>query len=113
LISRLDVGFAVFMAITFLWKFPLSPAAAILQIATPNEVRGLATGLYLFVGNTLGLAIGPAVIGAFSDYIVGDPMNLRWSIALAGLLMLPISLICILRCGRAFREIKENPTMTP
>ena len=103
-VDRLEISYLVIMAITFLWKFPLAPAAAILQIATPNEVRGFATGLYLFIGNTLGLAIGPAVIGVFSDYVVGDQSGIRWSIALAGLLMLPVALFCIRRCRTVFRD---------
>ncbi len=96
------IAIAAIMAMTFCWKFPLAPAAAALQITTPNEVRGLATGLYLFVGNTLGLAVGPAVIGVFSDFVIGDPSALKWSIALAGLILLPVSVLNVFLCRRSF-----------
>ena len=101
-INSYPVAIGVIMAMTFCWKFPLAPAAAALQIATPNEVRGLATGLYLFVGNTLGLAVGPAVIGVFSDYVIRDPSAIRWSIALAGLILLPCSVLSVFLCRRAY-----------
>lgn len=100
-IDSYPVAIAAIMAMTFCWKFPLAPAAASLQIATPNEVRGLATGLYLFVGNTLGLAVGPAVIGVFSDYVVQDPNGLKWSVALAGVIMLPASVLNVFLCRRS------------
>ena len=103
-IGSYGVAVAAIMAMTFCWKFPLAPAAAALQIATPNEVRGLATGLYLFVGNTLGLAVGPAVIGVFSDYVIGDPSALKWSIALAGLILLPVSVLNVFLCRRSFSD---------
>jgi MFS family permease len=101
-IDSYALAIAAIMAMTFCWKFPLAPAAASLQIATPNEVRGLATGLYLFVGNTLGLAVGPAVIGVFSDYLVRDPTGLKWSIALAGVIMLPASVLNVFLCRKSF-----------
>lgn len=107
-VSSYPVAIGAIMVMTFCWKFPLAPAAAALQIATPNEVRGLATGLYLFVGNTLGLAVGPAVIGLFSDYVIGDPNAIRWSIALAGLLLLPCSMFCVFLCGRSFTRLREE-----
>ena len=103
---------AVIMAMTFCWKFPLAPAAAALQITTPNEVRGLATGLYLFVGNTLGLAVGPAVIGLFSDYVIRDPSALRWSIALAGLVLLPASVLNVYLCRKSFSHSQAHTGAT-
>ena len=101
-IESYGIAIGVIMAMTFCWKFPLAPAAAALQIATPNEVRGLATGLYLFVGNTLGLAVGPAVIGVFSDYVIRDPSAIKWSIGLAGLTLLPFSLLSVFLCRKSF-----------
>jgi MFS family permease len=101
-IDSYAVAIGVIMAMTFCWKFPLAPAATALQIATPNEIRGLATGLYLFVGNTLGLAVGPALIGVFSDYVVSDPSAIKWSIGLAGLVLLPFSLLGVFVCRKSF-----------
>ncbi len=108
-VGSYPLAIAAIMAMTFCWKFPLAPAAAALQIATPNEVRGLATGLYLFVGNTLGLAVGPAVIGVFSDYVIRDPSALKWSIALAGMIMLPASVFNVFLCRRSFSDSQVKP----
>ena len=109
-IQSYGVAIGTIMVMTFCWKFPLAPAAAALQIATPNEVRGLATGLYLFVGNTLGLAVGPAVIGVFSDYVVGDPSAIKWSIGLAGLTLLPLGSLSVFLCRRFFNQALMIPT---
>jgi MFS family permease len=111
-IDSYAVAIGVIMAMTFCWKFPLAPAAAALQIATPNEVRGLATGLYLFVGNTLGLAVGPALIGVYSDYVVRDPSAIKWSIGLAGLTLLPLSLLSVFLCRRFFSHSPGSSTPT-
>jgi len=101
-ISYYQIAIAVVMLMTFCWKFPLAPAAASLQIATPNEMRGIVTGLYLFVGNTLGLAIGPAVIGVLSDYVVANPDEIRWAIGLAAVIMLPASILALILCKRGY-----------
>tara|TARA_B110000438_G_scaffold302704_1_gene361252 strand:+ start:136 stop:1491 length:1356 start_codon:yes stop_codon:yes gene_type:complete len=104
-ISQYQIAVGVVMVMTFCWKFPLAPAAASLQIATPNQMRGIVTGLYLFVGNTLGLAVGPAVIGVFSDYVVGNPDEIKWSIGLAALIMLPASIAALLICRRGYNAL--------
>jgi hypothetical protein len=50
----------------------------------------------------LGLAIGPAVIAVFSDYVFRDPSAIKWSIGLAGLTLLPFSLVSVFMCRRFF-----------
>jgi MFS family permease len=52
-----------------------------LMMITPNQVRGQTTALYYFVINVLGLSVGGAAVGLVTDYVFGDEMSLRYTLA--------------------------------
>jgi len=56
--------------------------AAALMMVTPNQLRAQATALYYFVINIIGLSIGGAAVGAITDYVFGDELALRYTLAL-------------------------------
>ena len=53
---------------------------------TPNQMRAQVSSVYLFTVNLLGLGFGPALVPFISDYILRDPMQIRW-----GLLIVVVS----------------------
>jgi MFS family permease len=63
---------------------------AALMMITPNQLRAQTTALYYFVINVLGLTLGGAAVGIVTDQVFGDPLALRYSLAVvsvcAGLL---------------------------
>lgn len=93
------------LAIAYLWPHPVAACIGFgmaslfnggsvvagptsLQLATPPDLRGRVSGLYVVVATMLGTAIGPSSIGFVTDYILGNEQ--RVGIALAG--------SCILFC---------------
>jgi len=56
------------------------PAA--LMMVTPNQVRAQTTALYYFVISVIGLSVGGVAVGAMTDYIFGDEMALRYTLAI-------------------------------
>lgn len=56
--------------------------AAALMMVTPNQLRAQTTALYYFVINMIGLSIGGAAVGAITDYVFGDELALRYTLAL-------------------------------
>jgi MFS family permease len=66
---------------------------AVLQIISPNEIRGQVTALYLFIFFVVGSGIAPLVTGMVTDYVFTSPEDLRWSILLLHLIFLPAALI--------------------
>jgi MFS family permease len=47
---------------------------------TPNQMRAQVSAVYLFTVNFLGLGFGPALVPLISDYVLRDPMQIRWGL---------------------------------
>jgi MFS family permease len=54
--------------------------AAIVSLA-PNRMRGQMVAIYMLVATLVGTGGGPWVIAAWTDDVLGDPAQIRWSIA--------------------------------
>jgi MFS family permease len=61
---------------------------------TPNQMRAQISSLYLFTNSLIGMGVGPALVPFISDYILKDPMQIRW--ALAAVVVTGTSLAAIL-----------------
>lgn len=77
---------------------------AILQIVSPNQIRGQVTALYLFIYFVVGSGIGPLVTGMVTDYVFTSPDDLRWSILLLHVIFLPTSLLITCLGWRPYRD---------
>lgn len=77
---------------------------AVLQIVTPNQIRGQVTALYLFIFFVVGSGISPLVTGLVTDHIFTSPDDLRWSILLLHIVFLPASLVVTWLGWRPYRE---------
>ncbi|MEL0305322.1 MAG: MFS transporter, partial [Halieaceae bacterium] len=73
--------------------FPLALFATGLQNASPNELRGLMAGCYVLTTNLIGLALGPASVALMSDYIFEDAQAVGKSLALVGMIFLPMAVL--------------------
>ncbi len=80
---------------TFFGTMPFGAGTAALPLLAPNRMRGLVVALYLVVANLLGQAVGPTYVAVLTDFVFRDPLQLRWSIAVAcgSLLVLAIAVI--------------------
>jgi MFS family permease len=58
----------------------LAPAAV--SFITPNQLRGQAISLYIFVVALVGMNCGPTSIALITDYVFRDPDSLRYSLAI-------------------------------
>lgn len=68
--------------ITLLYSFPQALAAAALQLATPNRLRGLVASLYVFVVSVLGLGVAPTLVALCTDYVLRDPARVGESLGI-------------------------------
>jgi hypothetical protein len=46
----------------------------------PNNMRGQASAIYLFVVNLVGLGIGPVAVATFTDYVFRGDESVRYSL---------------------------------
>ena len=79
-----QVSLALFCPLLFFASFPFSPAAAALQLVTPNQMRAQISAVYLFVVNLTGIGMGATVTALITDYIFQDDAMLRYSMSLVG-----------------------------
>jgi MFS family permease len=47
---------------------------------TPNQMRAQISAMYLFTVNLFGLGVGPFLVPFISDFILRDPMQIRWAL---------------------------------
>jgi len=96
------------MALAAFFGLAGAPAqnAAIQRIA-PNEMRGQVTALYLFMFTFFG-ALGPAVIGGVSTFVVGDEQKIWQAILITACIFLPLATFFMWRGIRPYREEVER-----
>lgn len=66
-----------------------------IQDVTPNQLRGQVMALTLLFVNLVGLGLGASFIAAITDFGFGDESALRYSISIAGAVLLPIIVVMI------------------
>lgn len=79
----------------FLVSLPFGVAPAALQVITPNQMRAQVSALYLFVVNIIGLGLGPTVVALITDYVFGDDLALRYSLAIMGGVTAPLAALVL------------------
>lgn len=102
-VAMIGVGGVVFCT-----PLPYGPAVAAMQNITPNELRGLVSGLYLFVALILGLGMGPTVIALFTDYLFKGDALLPYSLTATAALLVPASAICMWLARKPYQRSLEE-----
>lgn len=85
-----ELAFMMLVPATLLTAMPWGIAPAAMQEIMPNQMRGQASGVYLFVINMLGLAGGPIVLALLTDHVFHDEhainLSLLWTTGVAHVL---------------------------
>ncbi|MDO9489053.1 MAG: MFS transporter [Sphingomonadaceae bacterium] len=94
-----------FMAVgTLIGQASQGVMLAAIQDVTPNQMRGQVTSLTLLFVNLIGLGLGASFIAAITDFGFGDEGALRYSIVIAGAVILPLIVALILAGMPAYRR---------
>jgi len=51
------------------------------QEMMPNQVRALASAIFLFIINIIGMGLGPSFVAVFTDYVFHDELSIRYSMS--------------------------------
>jgi MFS family permease len=108
LASSSTVSLILFCPFMFFASFPFGPAAAALQLISPNEMRAQISALYLFVINLAGIGFAPTATALITDYVFQDDMMLRYSMSLLGALSGTAACIILWIGLKPFRESAEQ-----
>jgi MFS family permease len=69
----------------FLASAPFGVAPAAIQQIMPNEMRGQASAVYLFVVNLIGLGLGPTAVAMTTDYVFQkNAVMVKYSLLIVG-----------------------------
>jgi MFS family permease len=71
------------------------PALAAVQMVSPVAMRGRCAALAVLVSNLGGYALGPMLVGAFTDYVYRDPSQVGLSIATVSLVLGPLGALAL------------------
>jgi len=80
---------------SFLITVPMALFATGLQNVSPNEVRGLMAGAYVFMVNVVGLALGPSSVAVVTDFVFGDDAAVGRSLALVCAIALSLAVLLL------------------
>ncbi len=61
---------------------PFGAATAAIQDIMPNQVRALASSIFLFILNLIGIGLGPTSVALFTDFVFKDESQIRYSLVL-------------------------------
>jgi len=92
--ALVSIGLASFSV-----TLPLALIATVMQEVTPNNMRGVVNGTYVVTTNVLGLALGPTLVAASTDYLFEDSLAVAKSLALVSAVVGPMA-IMLLNLGR-------------
>ncbi|MBT3624609.1 MAG: MFS transporter, partial [Gammaproteobacteria bacterium] len=84
---------------------PLALITTVMQEGTPNNMRGVVNGMYVGTTNVLGLALGPTLVAASTDYIFQDTLAVAKSLALVAVLVGPIAIYLLNQGRRSYIEL--------
>jgi MFS family permease len=98
---------AVFVP-SFALTAPFGAVTAAIQEIMPNQVRALASSIFLFILNLIGIGLGPTIVALFTDYVFKDENMIRYSIVMLYVIGGLGSIILTLLALKPYREVIEN-----
>ena len=101
----------LFCPYLFFATLAVAAAPAAIQLITPNQMRAQISAAWMLFLNLLSATAGPTAVGIYTDYIFKSDDAISYSMALANVLALPLSGLCLWLGLRPFREtIAERTT---
>ncbi len=96
---------------TFIIATPVTLGAIMLQLATPNEGRGLVMAIYMFTNNVIGLAFGPFGAAFISDKVLHSDLMIGVGLSIQTLIFLPLAGLPLLwlSCQSDLIDISTSP----
>lgn len=80
LVPKGEWALALIFIPSFSLAAPFGATTASIQEIMPNQVRALASSIFSFIINLIGIGLGPTVVAFFTDYIFQDENMIRYSL---------------------------------
>ena len=76
----------------------------VLQMSTPNRIRGQISAISLMINNLVGIGFGATTIALVTDYVFKDELAVGHSIAVVGVIACAISMCCLFLALKPFKQ---------
>lgn len=103
-VDATTIVLALLGVLHFFASFHAGMAVAALHTATPLNMRGQATAVYLFVINLVGLGGGPLVVALITDFGFHDEMAVGSSLMIVGMVATPIAALLLKYASLSYNE---------
>lgn len=104
IVDNVNLAVGLMALSAFFASAPFGVAPAAIQQIMPNEMRGQASAIYLFVINLIGLGIGPTAVAMTTDYVFHDDKAVRYSIMIVTTIAHVVAALLLWAGLRPFRE---------
>jgi MFS family permease len=106
---------ALLVVAVFCIGLPIGSIYAAVQFIFPNQVRGFASAVVLFIVTITGLTLGSFLPGFYNDYLFRDPLMVGYSVALTVGVASVAGVLIVLASLRTYRRHYEllNGTLAP
>ncbi len=105
-LSSGGAALATIAGASFSVTLPLALITTTMQEVTPNAMRGVVNGLYVVTTNVLGLALGPTLVAASTDFVFQDTQAVAKSLALVSSVMGPIAIMLLASGMKPYAQAK-------
>jgi MFS family permease len=77
---------------------------AVLQMSTPNRIRGQVSAISLMISNLVGIGFGATSIALVTDYVFQDELAVGHSIAVVGVIACAVSMCLLFLALKPFKQ---------
>jgi MFS family permease len=91
--------------VAFFAASPLGAGTAAIAEITPNRMRAMASALYLFMVNLIGLVFGPLSVALLTDKYFHDPAMIRYSLLIVTTAGTLVGLFFMYRSLKPYRKM--------
>lgn len=93
--ANVYVAIACLAVAIFFSAFQGGVAGGVIQLMTPNQMRGQAVALFFLCSNLLGLGLGPTVVAMVTDFVFQNDAAIGKSLALTAAVLCPLAVLII------------------
>jgi MFS family permease len=86
---------ALLVPVNIFAAMPWGAANAAIAEAMPSRMRGQGSAIYQLVVNLVSGALGPTAVALLTDRVFGDPLALRWSLAITTVVGMTVTLMLL------------------
>ncbi len=97
--SLVLIGFAIFFT-----QMIAGVCVTAIQLITPNQMRGQASAIFLFLVNCIGFGLGPSLVAIFNDFIFFQYEALSNSLTSTAFCIAPICIVWYWRSLSAYQR---------